>query len=181
MLVRRSVLALALVGLPLSVFAAEAVKKTDVSSLKYHDGTADGKKSLGGNGEMIHFSLPEAGKIGGIKIHASRYGVPQPPKEKFLIYFMDDKHNEVLQTRMAPYSAFERGENEWVTIRFPKPVEVPKDFWLCVDFRAHQTKGVYVSYDTSTGGKHSKTGLPGIEPDDVTFGGDWMIELLPAK
>jgi len=166
--------------------AAETAEKTEPSSasnpMKYHDGTPDGVKSLGGSGEMIHFTLPEAGKIGGIKIHGSRYGLPQPPKEKFLIYFMNDKLNEIVDTRMAPYGAFQRGQKqEWVTVRFSKPGEGPKDFWVCVDFRAHQQKGVYVSYDTSTEGKHSKSGLPGIEPDDVEFGGDWMIELLPAK
>jgi hypothetical protein len=181
MLVRGSMLAVAIVALSLSVHAADSPDKSGSNPLKYHDDTADGKKSLGGSGEMIHFTLPEAGKIGGIRIHGSRYGLAKPPKEKFLIYFLDGKHDEVLQTRMAPYSAFQRGDEEWVTISFPKPVEVPKDFWLCLDFRAHQTKGVYVSYDTSTEGKHSKSGLPGIEPENVTFGGDWMIELLPAK
>jgi hypothetical protein len=107
--------------------------------------------------------------------------LPQAPKEKFLVFILNDKGNEVLQTRMFSYGAFQRGEEEWVTLRFPQAVEVPKDFWVCLDFRAHQQKGVYVSYDTSSGGKHSKSGLPGIEPDDVEFGGDWMIELLPAK
>jgi RNA polymerase sigma-70 factor (ECF subfamily) len=165
--------------------SAETTEKSDKtqsnSGYKYHDGSADGKKSLGGSGEMIQFSLPKDGKIAGIKIHGSRYGLPQAPKEKFLIFVLDKGGNEVLSTQMAPYSAFERGSEEWSTIRFRKPIEVPKEFWLAIDFRAHQQKGVYVSYDTSTGGKHSRKGLPGVEPEEVEFGGDWMIELIPAK
>jgi hypothetical protein len=98
-----------------------------------------------------------------------------------LIYFLSPDGKEVLSTQMAPYSAFNRGEEQWVTVRFAKPVEAPKEFWVCLDFRAQQTKGVYVSYDTSTGGKYSKSGLPGVEPSDVDFSGDWMIELLPWK
>jgi hypothetical protein len=41
---------------------AAASKSDDgkpVLVLKYGDGKADGKKSLGGNGEMIHFELPD--------------------------------------------------------------------------------------------------------------------------
>jgi hypothetical protein len=49
-----------------------------------------------------------------------------------------------------------------------------------LDFKAHQTKGVYVSYDSSTGGKHSKVGLPG--QDSKTFAdGEWMIRALLSR
>ena len=151
-------------------------------ALKHHDDSADGKKSLGGSGEMIRFTLPPGSqKLAGIKIHGSRYGLPQAPTESFLVYVMSPNGKEVLSTQMAPYSLFERGEEKWVTVRFPKAVEVPKDFWIALDFRAGQTKGVYVSFDTSSGGKFSKTGLPGLESKDVDFGGDWMIELVPAN
>ena len=39
----------------------------------FDDGAADGKKSLGGNGEMVLFSLPsaEGGKLQGITFRAS--------------------------------------------------------------------------------------------------------------
>jgi hypothetical protein len=154
----------------------------DKEASKHHDGSADGKKSLGGSGEMIRFTLPQDNqKLAGIKIHGSRYGQPQAPKESFLIYVVDPDGKEVLSTQMAPYSLFGRGEEKWVDVRFPKPVEVPKDFWIVLDFRAGQTRGVYVSYDTSSGAKFSKTGLPGLEAKDVDFAGDWMIELISAK
>jgi hypothetical protein len=68
-----------------------------------------------------------------------------------------------------------------VTISFLEPVELPGRFWVALDFRAHQRKGVYVSYDTSTGGKHSRVGLPGMPSTETKFGGDWMIEAVLGK
>jgi RNA polymerase sigma-70 factor (ECF subfamily) len=167
--------------------AAPASRRSDAeppvktADLKYGDGRADGKKSLGGSGEMIEFSMPGEGrKVAGLKIHGSRYGQPSPPDESFLIYFLNEDLSEVIATRMAPYSLFERGEERWVEVTFPKPVETPIKFWVALDFRPHQTKGVYVSFDASTGGKYSRSGLPGIKPKSVDFG-DWMIEAVPAK
>ena len=48
-------------------------------------------------------------------------------------------------------------------------------------FRAGPTKGVYVSYDTSTSAKHSLVGLPGMATSEPKHGGDWMIEVLLAE
>ena len=162
--------------------AAWATTKATVSVLKYGDEKADGKKSLGGSGEMIKFSLPSAGRqVAGIRIHGSRYGNPQAPKEDFLIYILGEDMSEVIHTEKAPYSLFERGESKWVKVKFKKPREVPENFWIVLDFKAHQTKGAFVSFDTSTKGKHSKIGLPGQEASDVEFGGDWMIQVDLAK
>jgi RNA polymerase sigma-70 factor (ECF subfamily) len=148
-------------------------------ALKYNDGSPDGKRSLGGSGEMIEFSGPSASnKITGVRIHGSRYGNPQPPKESFLIYFLSGDQKRILHTEMAPYSVFERGDEKWVDVKFERPVELPKEFWVVLDFRAQQTKGVYVSFDTSSGGKHSRAGLPGIPSSPVRIGGDWMIEVI---
>ena len=151
----------------------------DRATLKYGDDQADGKKSVGGSGEMIEFTLPEdGGKVAGVRIHGARYGLPEPPDERFLIYFLNDDLSEVVGTQMAPYSVFERGPEKWVEVTFSQPIEVPKRFWIALDFRAHQTKGVYVSYDTSTGGEHSRIGLPGIKPRETNPGSDWMIEAV---
>ena len=145
----------------------------------YHDGTPDGRKSIAGTGEMIQFTAPgETASLRGIRLHCARYGYPQPPKENVKIYLVGDDTSDILHTELVPYARFERGESKWVAIRFKKPVEVPERFWVIVDFNAEQTKGVYVSYDTSTKGQYSRTGLPGEEPREVTFGGDWMIEAL---
>ena len=66
-------------------------------------------------------------------------------------------------------------------LTFQKPVAVPKAFWIVVDFDAAPTKGVYVSYDTSTGGKHSQVGLPGKDAKPTAFNGDWMIRANLAE
>jgi RNA polymerase sigma factor (sigma-70 family) len=152
------------------------------TSLKYHDGTPDGKKSLGGSGEMIAFTGPTATtNVTGLRIHGARYGNPQPPKESFLIYFLGLDQKRILHTEMAPYSLFDRGDETWVEVRFDRPVELPKEFWVVLDFRAHQTKGIFVSFDTSSGGKHSRQGLPGIPSSALRFDGDWMIEAMVGK
>jgi RNA polymerase sigma-70 factor (ECF subfamily) len=154
----------------------------DEGMLKYGDGRADGKQSFGGSGEMIEFSSPsESAKVAGLRIHGSRYGLPQPPEEKFLIYFLSHDLKRILHTEMAPYSRFERGPERWVEVTFERSIDLPKTFWIALDFRANQRKGVYVSFDASTGGKHSRVGLPGIPATEPKFGGDWMIEANLAK
>ena len=147
------------------------------------DGQPDGKRSLGGSGEMIELQMPDgASKVLGMKIHGSRYGNAQAPKESFLIYFMNKDRTRILHTEMAPYSKFKRGAEEWVEVRFENPLAgLSKSFWIVVDFRAAQTKGVYVSYDTTTGGKYSRIGLPGMPSNAVNFGGDWMIQAIFAE
>ena len=115
-------------------------------------------------------------------IHGSRYGQPQAPKESFLIYFLNKDRTRIVHTEMAPYSLFKRGPEEWVEIKFDAPLTgLPKSFWVVVDFRAEQTKGVYLSFDTTTGGKFSRIGLPGMPSSQVKFGGDWMIQAIFAE
>jgi len=164
-------------------------KKTEAATdakqdnrISYNDGTSDHKRSIGGSGELISFKLPKAdAKVAGIRIHASRYGYPQAPKENAMIYFLNQDLSETIATKTVPYSRFKRGEQQWVDVKFTKPIEVPEEFWVCLDFRAEQTKGVYVSIDSSSDGSHSKIGLPGSEPRDANIGGDWMVEVVLAK
>jgi RNA polymerase sigma factor (sigma-70 family) len=160
---------------------APSVVEKAAAVLKYGDGQPDGKQSLGGSGEMISFSATKApARVTGLRIHGSRYGDVQPPDESFLIYFLTEDRKRVLHTEMAPYSLFERGPEQWVEVAFERPVELPKTFWVAVDFRAHGTKGVYVSYDNSTNGRHSLVGLPGT-PTARSRRGDWMIEAVLAE
>jgi bla regulator protein blaR1 len=152
--------------------------------LSYGDGKADGKKSYGGNGHMIRFELPEGvTKVRGIRIHGSRYGVPQAPDEDIEITFLSEDREEILDSQGAPYRLFKRGKEAWVRILFDKEVELPQKFWIALNFNAHQTKGVYVSYDTSTKGEYSRAGLPGDEeePKETDFGGDWMVQVMLGK
>jgi beta-lactamase regulating signal transducer with metallopeptidase domain len=152
--------------------------------LSYGDGKADGKKSYGGSGHMIRFELPEGvTNVRGIRIHGSRYGVPRAPDEDIEITFLSEDRQEILDSKGAPYRLFKRGKENWVRILFDDEVELPQKFWVALNFNAHQTKGVYVSYDTSTKGEHSRVGLPGDEeePKETDFGGDWMVQVMLAK
>ena len=172
----RIIIALSLV---LAIAVPLSADDKDPNKLSYNDGSADGKKSIGGSGPMIRFSLPQPQRtISGIRIHGARYGLPQAPDEQFLIYFLNEDRTKVVATEMADYATFDRGENKWETVRFETPVAVPEKFWIALDFRAHRTKGVYVSYDTSSDGKHSYAGLPGLKAAPADAGGDWMIEAL---
>ncbi|WP_197444040.1 hypothetical protein [Maioricimonas rarisocia] len=151
------------------------------AELKHDDGSADGRKSLGGSGEMIRFDLGDGPRsVTGVSIFGSRYGLPEPPEEDFLVYFLSPDERTVLATKLAPYRLFERGDDRWVQVDFAQPVELSGPVWVVLDFRAHRTKGVYVSYDTSGGGGHSRSGLPGLPSKEVDFAGDWMIRLHVA-
>lgn len=150
--------------------------------LKYHDGKADGKKSIAGSGEMIMFTLPTGKeKVTAIKIHGSRYGYPKAPKEDFIMHFLNEDASEVIHKEKVAYSKFKRGEDKWVEIKLKKKLKVPASFWVVLQFNAERTKGVYVSYDASTKGKYSKVGLPGEESAQTAFGGDWMIEAILSR
>ena len=94
-------------------------EKRPPTILSYGDGKADGKKSYGGNGHMIRFELPEGvTKVRGIRIHGSRYGVPQAPNEDIEITFLSEDREEILDSQGAPYRLFKRGKEAWVRILF---------------------------------------------------------------
>ncbi len=150
--------------------------------MKHNDGTAEGRLVIGDAGEAVHFTMPKEGeKLAGVRIHGSRYGAAEAPKEKFVVYILNSDCTEILSSQMAPYSLFETGPEKWVEVNFAHPVEVPKDFWVLFDCHANKARGMYLSFDKSTGGKFSRMGLPWLEFQNVPFGGDWMIELIPAK
>lgn len=159
-----------------------ADQSDNMAGMKYHDGTPDGRLVIGDAGEAVHFTLPQdKEKIAGVRIHGSRYGAAEAPKEKFVVYILNADGSEILDAQMAPYSLFEPGPEKWVDVKFSHPIEVPKDFIVLLDCHANKARGIYVSYDKSTGGKYSRMGLPWLEYQDVPFGGDWMFELMPAK
>lgn len=150
--------------------------------LKYGDGTADGKKSIAGTGEAILFTRPDASqKLRSVKIHCARYGFPQAPNEDVEISIVSNDGTDVIHTELVPYSKFKRGESRWTTLAFEEDITVPEQFWVIFNFDAARTKGVFVSYDTSTKGEYSRTGLPGAELHAVTTGGDWMIQAILTK
>jgi hypothetical protein len=150
--------------------------------LKYHDGRPDGKKSIAGSGEMIQFTLAaDSQKLKGLRLHCARYGNLQAPQEDVEVSVMSEDETHVLHTEQVPYAKFKRGESQWTTIMFKEPIAVPKSFWVILNFNAEPTKGVYVSFDTSSAGKYSKIGVPGGKSQAVNTGGDWMVESLLTK
>jgi hypothetical protein len=146
-------------------------------TLKYDDGSPDGKRSIAGASEIIQFKMP-AGctKVTGIMLYGSRYGYPTAPNEDFTIT-ISKKDGTQASTELVPYSTFERGNDAWVTIPFKKPAKIKGDFVVAVNFNAEATKGVYVSYDTSAGNKYSFAGsVSDMSPAET--GGEWMIRAM---
>lgn len=168
------------------VAAKPAEKKTTGRKqllLKYGDNKPDGRKSIAGAGEMIRFELPtEAGAVRAIRVHGSRYGYPQAPKEDFEVTLLSADMKEVLHTELVPYSLFKRAKKgRWTHVPFKESVEVPQTFWVVLDFNAEAKKGVYVSYDTSTKGQYSRVGTTDEDARETKFDGDWMVQVLLAK
>ncbi len=132
---------------------------------------------------MIRFELPgESGKVRAIRVHSARYGYPQPPDEDVEITILSNDMTDVLHTELVPYSLFKRvKKSRWTYVPFREPVEVPESFWVVLDFNAEQTKGVYVSYDTSTKGEFSRIGLTEEDAKNTDFEGDWMVQVLLAE
>jgi hypothetical protein len=156
-------------------FRGMKVKSDETGLLLYYDGdTADGKQSIGGNGEVIQFRAPEGKwRLDAVWLYGSRYGTPEPPAEDFSIFVCDAAMNVIADIR-RPYSLFERGPEKWVVMRFD-PVEVPAGFHVCLYFNATQFKGIYVGKHTSTEARHSRVGLPYSRISKPIPDYDWMI------
>jgi len=156
---------------------AEKLVTPKTVTLKYDDGTMEGKRSMAGSGHAVLFSKP-AGEwyLTKVQIYGSRYGYPQAPRENFRIYVCDIDMN-VIQEVEAPYSRFQRGVWRWVFVNIPR-VKVPDEFYLCVSFNPTQTKGVYVGIDESVIESHSKNALPSSHLEDVRGKFDWMLRAV---
>lgn len=162
--------------------AAQQEQPSKITLLVNHgDDKPDGKKSIARTGVIIRFSLPNEGqKLRGLKMHCARYGYPQAPKENVKITIVDED-GKTVHAEPVPYATFKRGESKWTNVRFKDEIKVPKTFSAIVEFNAERTKGVFLSYDTNTGGKHSKTGVPGGVAKAVSFKGDWMIQAILTR
>lgn len=163
--------------------AKQSPQKKKQLLLKYGDNKPDGKKSIAGAGEMIRFEIDsESEAVRAIRVHGSRYGYPQAPKEDFEVSLLSADMKEVLHTELVPYSLFKRAKKgRWTHVPFKDAVDVPREFWVVIDFNAEKTKGVYVSYDTSTKGKYSRVGSTDEDARETDFAGDWMVQVLLAK
>ncbi len=150
--------------------------------LAYHDGRSKGKRSIGGSGQMIEFTMPDGyTTLVSVSVLCARYGSTEAPDADAALTILDEGHTTTLFTLTIPGRAFVRGAERWVTMKFPNPPRVTDKFWVCVDFHSEQTSGVYVCYDTNTGGRYSMVGSPTVEPKPVDFKGDWMIQAMVSR
>ena len=150
--------------------------------LKYDDGTMESKRSIAGGGHAVLFKRPEQGEwyLDQVQLFGARYGYDRPPTEDFFIYVTDETMEKSCKIP-KPYSLFEKGEEQWTTIKIP-PVKVPESFYVCFVFNPTQTKGVYVGIDENVKESHSKQTVPGSHVDNLAKTGDWMIRAhLSAK
>ena len=165
-------------------FFADQKAEKDATGLwlHYDTGVMSGKLSITGSAQTVLFRLPEGRwELDGIKLFSARYGTDEPPKEDIAIYICDESFN-LLREVKAPYSSFEKGDEKWQTVSFPA-VEVPKTFYLGVDFHATFDKGVYVGMDKAVKRSHSRLAMPYERVSDMKTRADWMLRphLVPRK
>lgn len=146
------------------------------------DNSSEDKRSLGGSGHAEQFRrTDDANSVVAIQLFCSRYGTPQAPAENFRVYLLDSKQ-QVIKDLEYPYGRIERGQERWYTMPVSPAVEVPDVFYVALDFKPQQTKGVYVGMDKDVKESHSYIGLvnDGFQKAE---GYDWMIRayLAPAK
>jgi hypothetical protein len=183
------------VGVPLEQLCVEdrdfvaaqvSAKKTAAKSgtgeareLSHDNGTMAKYMSIGGGGEAVKFKVDgDSWYVTSVSLHGSRYGEARPPKENFKVWICDDKFKPIA-TFEFPYSSYTRENKAWKNFRI-RPTRVPENFIVCFGFNAHQTKGVYVSYDDKPS-ETSLTGVPGKgEPKPFTKG-NWLIRCKVEK
>jgi len=147
--------------------------------LKYDDGTADGQKSLGASGHAVAFKRPaNATWVEAVEIFASRYGHPEPPKEMFHVYVLNNDR-QVLADVPIPYETIKREADAWYTLRTPS-IEVPEEFLIGLAFNPAERKGIYLSYDKNVEKSHSFVGLPDEGYEPMTENCDWMVRVRMA-
>lgn len=147
------------------------------AELGYVDDSCESRRSFADSGHAVAFQRPAGMRsITAVKLFCARYGYPDPPKEDFHIYLLDQEQ-KVLEHIPVPYRDVERGEMCWQTFAFPA-VEVPENFFVALWFNAERTKGVYVGMDSNVKQTHSYVGLPdkGYQKVDQCY--DWMIRAV---
>jgi len=140
----------------------------------YDDDSADGMRSIAGDGHAVQFHLEHGGTLKSIKLKASRYGNPQT-ESQFTIYIMNEDYR-TLDKLSVPYMTYEqRGADLYWREFKPKAIKVPKDFIVLFSFNPTQTNGIYVGFDANARG-HSATALAD-EPAQAFTDGDWMVRV----
>ena len=142
--------------------------------LKHDDGKQAGKRSSAGTGHVVTFLAPR-GKwwIKSVAVHGARYGGGYDPAGTMLTITVGDKDLKKLSVKESPYAPFKPGRFEWVELPVT-PVQVPKEFTVCVEFNPTRTKGVFVAW-CKTKKSHSGWGVPGTKP--IAYDNEWMIRV----
>lgn len=147
--------------------------------LLHDNGKLGGKLSIAGGGHAVKFKVDgDSWKVTSVSLHGSRYGMPQPPKEKFKVWICDAQFKPIA-TFEFPYGSYTRSDPVWKSFRV-RPTAVPEDFIVCFGFNPEATKGVYVSHD----GEPSETsliGVPGNGEPKLFAKGNWMIRCKVEK
>jgi RNA polymerase sigma factor (sigma-70 family) len=165
---------------PVALQAKTGKADDKARELALDDGEMTGKKSIAGGGHAVRFEAPGEGwTLTAVRLHGSRYGYPEPPDEDFKVFLCDEKFQPIAEFKF-PYSTFERGEPEWMTLDV-KPTKVPRTFIVGFNFNPTATKGVYVSHDKEGSGR-SFVGLPKQKARPFKQG-DWLIraKVAPGK
>jgi beta-lactamase regulating signal transducer with metallopeptidase domain len=148
--------------------------------LSHDDGKMADKRSIGGGGYGVRFEVDsDSYYVTSVSLHGSRYGEPRPPQEDFNVWICDDQFQPIA-TFHFPYSSYARAAPVWKSFKI-KPTKVPEKFIVCFGFNAHQTKGVYVSYDNEPTTGSSLVGVPGQGEPQPFDRGDWLIRCKVEK
>jgi hypothetical protein len=109
--------------------------------------------------------------IRSVSVYGARYG--RTTNATFDVALCDKDLKPIVVWKKS-CSAFKPGGFAWVRMEVP-PTLVPKDFYVCLNFRPTATQGVLVAFDTSTKGS-SLVATPG-EAGKALAQGDWMIRV----
>ena len=133
-------------------------------------------RSLGASGHAVFFERTNgASFIKSVQIFAGRYGEPEPPKDNFHVYVLNEKM-QVLADVDVPYSIVKRGNQRWYTLSMPS-IETPRQFYVALAFNPNKTKGIYLGLDKSVAQSHSFVGLPEEGYNKVPETYDWMVRV----
>jgi beta-lactamase regulating signal transducer with metallopeptidase domain len=160
--------------------ASEIRQKSEQTVLSHVGESSTDKRSFADSGFAVAFERPaEMKSIVAVKLFCQRYGYPEPPKEKFHIYLLD-QDQKVLEQISVPYGKAQWGEMKWQTFEFPA-VQVPEKFYVALWFNAESTKGVYIGMDKNVEQSHSWIGLPDQGYHRVEEKYDWMIAAVVSS
>ena len=145
-------------------------------------GNQDDLVSYGGRGYAVRYSVPRSAPNWwaiSVNIHGEAYGSGVGISDFFTISFMD-MAGKVYARSEHPITLFD-SQPEWKTVRIT-PTELPAEFWVVVDFKANEQKGVFIG-SANTGGGQSMLAdencklSPIVEEDGTKRPIDWCISV----